>query len=61
MTEDAVAEIVSHLRQITPRDVVNTMQQVLEEMRLAEVDVGAGPMDSAVMDDNGILDFILDD
>ncbi|MXV13161.1 hypothetical protein DYQ93_19320 [Xanthomonas sp. LMG 8992] len=61
LTEDAVAEIVSHLRQITPRDVVNTMQQVLEEMRLAEVDVGAGPMDSAVMDDNGILDFILDD
>lgn len=61
LTEEAVAEIVSHLRQITPRDVVNTMQQVLEEMRLAEVDVGAGPMDSSVMDDNGILDFILDD
>lgn len=61
LTEDAAAEIVSHLRQITPRDVVNTMQQVLEEMRLAEVDLSDGPMDSATMDDKGILDFILDE
>lgn len=61
LTEDAVAEIVSHLRQITPRDVVNTMQQVLEEMRLAEVDLTVGPMDAAKMEDSGILDFILDE
>lgn len=61
MTEEAVAEVVSHLRQITPRDVVNTMQQVLEEMRLAEVDLSGGPMDSSVMEEKGILDFILDE
>jgi hypothetical protein len=61
LTEEAVAEIVSHLRSITPRDVVNTMQQVLEEMRLAEVDVSSGPMDAATMEDKNILDFILDE
>jgi hypothetical protein len=61
LTEDAVAEIVSHLRSITPRDVVNTMQQVLEEMRLAEVDVTGGPMDSSTMEDKNILDFMLDE
>lgn len=61
LTEDAVTEIVSHLRQITPRDVVNTMQQVLEEMRLAEVDLSVGPMDASKMDDSGVLDFILDE
>ena len=60
LTEEAVVKIVSHLRQITPRDVVNTMQQVLEEIRLAGVDPRNGAVTSDDLDEKDILAFIFD-
>jgi hypothetical protein len=58
LTEDATAEIVSHLRQITPRDVVKTMQLVLEEMRLADIDVSEVPLDPEGLERTGLIDSI---
>ena len=58
LTEDSTAEIVSHLRQITPRDVVKTMQLVLEEMRLAEIDVSIEALDGDRLESEGLIDLV---
>lgn len=60
LDEEAVSMIVSHLRQITPRDVVNTMQQVLEEIRLAGLSADEFPVTVDSLEENRILDFIFD-
>lgn len=60
LDEESVSTIVSHLRQITPRDVVNTMQQVLEEIRLADLDPRQAPISHEKLDEKDILAFIFD-
>ncbi|CUJ18387.1 Predicted ATPase (AAA+ superfamily) [Achromobacter xylosoxidans] len=57
--ETAIETIASQLTEITPRKVVTTMQQVIEEVRLA----GHNPLDGAVsvefLDENEILEEVL--
>jgi hypothetical protein len=60
LDEESVSTIVSHLRQITPRDVVKTMQQVLEEIRIAEIDPRKGPVTNEKLDEKDVLGFIFD-
>lgn len=57
--ESSVEAIVSQLRQITPRKIVNTMQEVLEEARLAGFDPSNGYIDISFLDQHDILDEVL--
>lgn len=59
--ESAVEAVVAQLRQITPRKIVNTMQEVLEEVRLAGLDPETQKVDMQFLDENEILDEILGD
>jgi hypothetical protein len=56
--EEAVATIVSQIVSITPRKIVNTMQQVLEECRLAGWEPSVGPISSAFLDEHAIWDMV---
>jgi len=60
LDEAAIGIIVSHLREITPRDVVNTMQQVLEEIRLADINPSNGLVSAEQLESKAILDFIFE-
>lgn len=57
--ENVIETIVSQLTEITPRKIVNTMQQVIEEVRLA----GHDPEDSAVsvdfIDEHEVVEEVL--
>lgn len=59
--KDAINGIAAQLTEITPRKIVNAMQQVIEEVRLA----GHNPTEEAVnldyLDREGILDEVLGD
>jgi hypothetical protein len=59
--DSAIEAIASQLVEITPRKIVNTMQQVIEEVRLAGYDPGVGPISLAVLDEHDILDEVLGD
>ena len=59
--EDAVNAIVSQLREITPRKVVNTMQQVIEECRISGADPTTGPISSDILDELEVLDAVFGD
>jgi hypothetical protein len=60
LDEGSVGLIVSHLREITPRDVVNTMQQILEEIRLAGIESEDFPVTVDTLEGRGVIDFIFE-
>lgn len=57
-SEDAAATIVSQIVSITPRKIVNRMQQIIEEVRLAGVNPGTTLITSQVLEDNNIWESI---
>ena len=57
----AVEGIASHLTEITPRKIVNTMQQVIEEARLAGHDPDGGPVSLDFLDEHDIVEEVLGD
>jgi hypothetical protein len=56
--EGAVNTILSDIVAITPRKVVNVMQQVVEEVRLRGWSEAKGPVNEAYLEKNGILEDI---
>ncbi len=57
-TEDAVAAGVSQIVSITPRKVINMMQQVIEECRIAGLDPTKAPITAEMLDEKGIWEAI---
>jgi hypothetical protein len=57
--EAAIETICSQLTEITPRKIVTTMQQVIEEVRLACHDPADGAVSVDFLDDNEILEAVL--
>lgn len=56
--EAAIETIASQLTEITPRKIVTTMQQVIEEVRLAGHDPADGLVSVDFLDENEILEEI---
>jgi hypothetical protein len=56
--EDAITAVMSQLREITPRKIVNTMQQVIEEFRLQQADPAGGIFDVDALDRYEIIDTV---
>lgn len=59
--EDAIIAIAGHLNRITPRKIIDIMQQTLEEVRLAGLDPRAGVADESFLEDNEIIEEVLGD
>lgn len=59
--EDAINAVMSQLREITPRKVVNTMQQVIEECRISGANPTVGVITTHVLDDLEVLDAVFGD
>lgn len=59
--DEAVNLVMSQLREITPRKVVNTMQQVVEECRLSGANPADAPITSDVLDELEVLDAVFGD
>ena len=57
--EDAINTIASQLTEITPRKIVTTMQQVIEEVRLAGHDPADGRVSVEFLDENEIIEEVL--
>ncbi len=57
----AIEAVASSLNKITPRKIINVMQQVLEEVRLAGLDPESGVADLAYLDEHGVIDEVLGD
>lgn len=57
--ETAIETIASQLTEITPRKIVTTMQQVIEEVRLAGHDPADGLVSVDFLDENEILEEVL--
>jgi len=57
--EGAVQAIVSQIVSITPRKVINTMLQVLEEVRLLGLDPSKEPISATYLEDHGVLEGVL--
>ena len=55
----AIDAIASQLTEITPRKIVNTMQQVIEEVRLADHDPSQGLVSVDFLDENEIVEEVL--
>lgn len=55
----AIETIASQLTEITPRKIVTTMQQVIEEVRLAGHDPADGRVSVDFLDDNEIIEEVL--
>ena len=59
--ETAIDTIASQLTEITPAKIVDTMQQVIEEARLAGHNPENGPVSSDFLDEHDIVEEILGD
>ncbi|MFC2006548.1 hypothetical protein ACFLUQ_00030 [Chloroflexota bacterium] len=57
-SEDAASVIVSQIVSITPRKIVNRMQQIIEEARLAGIDPGKTLITPQVLDENNIWEAV---
>ena len=57
--EEAIHGITSQLTEITPRKIVNTMQQVLEEVRLVGHNPDEGAISLDILDEHEIIEDIL--
>lgn len=55
----AIETIASQLTEITPRKIVNTMQQMIEEVRLSGHDPADGPVSVEFLDDHDIVEEVL--
>lgn len=53
--ENAVQSIVSQIVSITPRKVVNALQQIIEEVRLLNYDPKNGPVTAEFLDENDVI------
>ncbi|WP_133117978.1 hypothetical protein [Burkholderia ubonensis] len=61
-TEESINTVMSQLREITPRKVVNTMQAVIEECRLANLHLSDDrPITADTLDELDILDSVFGD
>lgn len=58
-TKDALEAILGQLSFRTPRKIVNVMQQLIEEARLADIDPSKGPISVEKLDQTGIMDEVL--
>ena len=59
--EAAIQNIASQLTEITPRKIVNKMQQIIEEVRLVGHDPSILPVSVDFLDEHDILEEVLDD
>lgn len=57
-SEEAIEMIVSQIVSITARKIVNKMQQLIEEARLAGIDPTKGLITSQVLDENNVWEEI---
>jgi len=57
--EQAVQIIVSQIVSITPRKIINAMQQILEEVRLLDFDPSTGLVTAEFLEDNSVLQDVL--
>ena len=57
--EAAIDTIASQLTEITPAKIVDTMQQVIEEVRLAGHNPEDGPVSADFLDEHDIIDEVL--
>lgn len=57
--ERAIDNITSQLTEITPRKIVTTMQQAIEEVRLAGHDPAQGPVSVNFLDEYDIVEEVL--
>lgn len=57
--ENAVEMIASQLTEITPAKIVDTMQQVIEEVRLAGHDPNSEPVSIDFLDEHDILEEVM--
>ena len=55
----AIETIASQLTEITPRKIISTMQQAIEEVRLAGHDPAEGPVSVVFLDDHEIVEEVL--
>jgi hypothetical protein len=55
----AIDAIVSQIVSITPRKIINAMQQILEEVRLCSFDPSDGLISREYLDDNDIIDEVV--
>jgi hypothetical protein len=58
-TTDALEAMLGQLSFRTPRKVVNVMQQVIEEARLADLDPGKSPITVEDLDQAGLMEEVL--
>lgn len=58
-SEDAVENIVASIMSITPRKVINAMQQILEEVRLLGWDPSQGEISTTYLEDNDVITDVL--
>jgi hypothetical protein len=58
--ESAVEAIVAQLQPITPRRIVNAMQQALEEIRLLGADPAKGAISRDFLDENDVIEDMMD-
>ena len=59
--EAAIQNIASQLTEITPRKIVNKMQQIIEYVRLVGHDPSTLPVSIEFLDEHEILEEVLDD
>ncbi len=57
--EAAIETIASQLTEITPRKIITTMQQVIEEVRLASHNPEEGPVSVDFLDEHDIVEEVL--
>lgn len=57
--QSAIEMIASQLTEITPRKIVTTMQQIIEEVRLAGHDPADGPVSVDFLDEHEIVEEVL--
>lgn len=57
--ESAIDAIVSQIVSITPRKIINAMQQILEEVRLAGFDPNTDSISREFLDDNDIIEDVV--
>ncbi len=58
-TNDALEAVLGSVSFRTPRKIVNVLQQLIEEARLADLDPAAGPITVEQLDQSAILDDLL--
>lgn len=57
--DNAIELVVSQIVSITPRRLINGMQQILEEVRLAGLDPANDRVSTEFLEDNGLIDEVL--